>query len=561
MRQVCCILLSTLVISLALDHEGDEVVVRWDEAGGGEVKVYGSWMKTNKDTVFASFQGIPYASPPVLQNRFQRPEKVDYNSSRTVIEAQGYFKTICPQPGDNQTADMSEDCLYLNVYTASRGELQPVMVWIHGGSFAFGDGTWDTFGPQHFLDLDVVVVTMNYRLGALGFLSLGNDAVPGNMGLWDQHAALSWVQDYIVHFGGDPDQVTLFGESAGSWSLLYHLTSSSSRGLFQKIVGESGSPLSTSWGFITPQVAAENGNLFAEKVGCDVSDLECFQNLPVELLLDLNSYLDDPTDHPNLISGNPWNGVVDKDFTNVPFFADTPLNILTNGDFDKTVQVILGANQDECLGDTIVFLAFPELYEIMSSNWDHYGPITVLGKSGLGDITEEDIKLTNKIIEHYIGSLDNFDADHFFDLTDMKTDGTFWHGIDSTVNLLAGHGVQVYQYIFSYRGEHSFLDFYGVEPGTFGVAHADELFFLFDPLYHVDLEGMIDNDKDVRELLVSFWSNFAKYGDPTPPGSAVTWSPVSEDSRLYLNISGTEPSMQRAGYYEDRMQFWSSVVK
>ena len=287
----------------------------------------------------------------------------------------------------------------------------------------------------------------------------------------------------------------------------------------------------------------------------------CFQDLPLELLLSLNTFLDDPTDHPNIITGNPWNGVVDEGFTDDPFLADTPINILTNGDFDKNIQVILGANQDECLADTIVFLGYPELYNIMSSNWDHYGPITVLGKTGLGDITEEDKMIAREVVEYYIGSLDNFNADHFNEITNMKTDGTYWHGIETVINLLTVHGVQVHQYIFSYRGEHSFLDSHGVEPGTLGVAHADELFYLFDPLYHMDLGGMEDSDIKIRDLLVSLWVSFAKYGDPTPPGSALAWAPVSPDSRLYLNISGADPTMQRAEYYEDRMLFWSSVSK
>ena len=561
MQQVCCVLLvSILAITLAQEDEGPAVT--WQEEGGGQVHVQGSWMRTNKGKMFASFQGVPYASPPILQSRFLRPVKLEYDAPWTDIDARGFFKTICPQPGDHPGVVMSEDCLYLNIYTSGAMEdLKPVMVRLHGGAFAYGDGSWDTLGPQHFLDLDVVVVTLNYRLGALGFLSLGNDAVPGNMGLWDQNTALTWVHHHIVHFGGDPDQVTLCGESAGSRSILYHLLSKQSHGLFQRIIGESGSPISTSWGFIPAEIASHNGNLFAEKVGCDVNDLKCFQDLPLELLLSLNTFLDDPTDHPNIITGNPWNGVVDQGFTDDPFLADTPINILTNGDFDKNIQVILGANQDECLADTIVFLGYPELYNIMSSNWDHYGPITVLGKTGLGDITEEDKMIAREVLEYYIGSLDNFNADHFNEITNMKTDGTYWHGIETVINLLTVHGVQVHQYIFSYRGEHSFLDSHGVEPGTLGVAHADELFYLFDPLYHMDLGGMEDSDIKIRDLLVSLWVSFAKYGDPTPPGSALAWAPVSPDNRLYMNISGADPTMQRAEYYEDRMLFWSSVSK
>jgi len=545
----------------------DEPTVSWVHRADGFigkltcVHVQGSWMKTNANTTFASFQGIPYASPPVHQNRFLRPKQIEYNTDPTTVNAQDTFKTVCPQPGQVNNTFMSEDCLYLNVYTFQKEEaLRPVMIFIHGGAFHSGDGTWDSFGPQHFLDKDVIVVTLNYRLGALGFLSLGSSIMPGNMGLWDQRAALQWVQEHITYFGGDPEQVTVFGESAGSWSVMYQLLSSQSQGLFQKMIGESGSPLSTEWGFITPEEAVKNGELFAATVGCDVADLICFQNLPLNLLLSLNSYLDDQTDHPAFTTGNPWNGVVDQEFTNDPFFHDSPLNILKNGDFDKNIQIILGANQDEGLLDTVVLFFYPDLYDEMSSNWDHYGPLSVLGKTGLGDITDEDKEISRNILEFYTGSVENITLDNFQALTDMKTDATFWYGIEKTISLLAGHGVQVYQYIFSYRGQHSFLDSYGVPPGLFGVCHADELFYLFDPFGHLDLEDVPNSDENIRELLVTSWTNFAKFGDPTPPGSGISWTPITTDSNLYLNISGTDSILERSINYEDRMQFWSAVV-
>ena len=562
MDQVRWVLFSISVFLIAGSQEklfkNDDLMVSWQEEGGGNVHIMGSWMKTNKNTTFASFQGIPYAEPPVLQSRFLRPNKFQYNSSLTEIDARGTFQTVCPQPG--YFISMSEDCLYLNIYAAENIEvLKPVMVWIHGGAFFGGDGTWDSFGPQHFLDQDVVMVTLNYRLGALGFLSLGNSEVPGNMGLWDQHTALTWVHQHIIHFGGDPDQVTLFGESAGSWSLLYHLLSGKSKGLFQRIIGESGSPLSTSWGYIPTEVASRNGELFAEMVDCPLSDLACFQNLSLDTLLNHSTYLDDPTDYSEFKSGNPWNGVLDKDFTDDPFLPDTPLKILENGDFDQSVQLILGANQDEGLYETSVLYFNPDLYAEMSSNWSHYGPVWLLGRTGLGDITEEDKEVAGDILEYYTGSRDTITHDDFFAVTAMKTDAEFWPSIDTTVSILSGHGVQVHHYIFSYRGEHSILDYSGVEPGLYGVSHADELFYLFDPLLHIDLEDMIERDKSIRNLLVSCWASFAKYGDPTPPGSSFTWTPVTGDSRLYLNISGTEPGMERREDYENRIQFWSTL--
>ena len=114
------------------------------------------------------------------------------------------------------------------------------MVWIHGGAFESGSGTYGDYGPQYFMDLGVVVVTVNYRLGPFGFLTTATEELPGNLGLWDQAMALHWVQDNIQEFGGNPDAVTIFGQSAGAYAFTYHLFSPLTRGLFKRIIAQSG---------------------------------------------------------------------------------------------------------------------------------------------------------------------------------------------------------------------------------------------------------------------------------------------------------------------------------
>ena len=199
-------------------------------------------------------------------------------------------------------------------------------------------------------------------------------------------------------------------------------------------VGKNGSPLTISWGFILADMAVRNGQMFAEKVACGLDDLKCFQRLPVQLLLNLTDYLDDPTD--SISSGHAFNGVVDQTFTENPFLSDTPLNLLKNGDFNQDVEIILGGNQDEGLGDTINLYLHPELYQVLASDWDHYGPLILLDRTGLGDISEEDIETANKILEYYVGSVNNFNAENFQAITDMKTDSLFWFSIEETVSFL-----------------------------------------------------------------------------------------------------------------------------
>ena len=157
-----------------------------------------------------SFKGIPYAAAPVGDLRFRAPvEPPSWTGVRDALE----HGPSCP--AIPTTSSMDEDCLSLNVYTRNFGTPQAVLVWIHGGGFISGSGDSLVYGPEHLIEEDVVIVTINYRLGALGFLGTGDTNSPGNYGLKDMIMALRWIRENISNFGGEPNNVTIFGESAG----------------------------------------------------------------------------------------------------------------------------------------------------------------------------------------------------------------------------------------------------------------------------------------------------------------------------------------------------------
>src|SRR6266568_8308046 len=223
------------------------------------------------------FLGIPYAAPPVGALRWQPPRPpAPWHGTR----AASSYAPHCPQPsGSFGRASTSEDCLYLNVFApaGARGKHLPVMVWVHGGSLRTGES--DDYNPAGLVRDGVVVVTINYRLGALGFLA---DAAlasrpggpAGNYGLMDQQAALRWVQRNIGGFGGNPGEVTLFGESAGGLSTLAQLISPGARGLFQRAIVESGTYELTEQSLATAESA---GDAFAAKVGCTSDTAACLR--------------------------------------------------------------------------------------------------------------------------------------------------------------------------------------------------------------------------------------------------------------------------------------------
>ncbi|XP_010836221.1 PREDICTED: acetylcholinesterase isoform X4 [Bison bison bison] len=292
----------------------------------------------------SAFLGIPFAEPPVGPRRFLPPEPK--RPWPGVLNATA-FQSVCYQYVDtlypgfegtemwNPNRELSEDCLYLNVWTPypRPSSPTPVLVWIYGGGFYSGASSLDVYDGRFLTQAEgTVLVSMNYRVGAFGFLALpGSREAPGNVGLLDQRLALQWVQENVAAFGGDPTSVTLFGESAGAASVGMHLLSPPSRGLFHRAVLQSGAP-NGPWATVGVGEARQRATLLARLVGCppggaggnDTELVACLRARPAQDLVD-HEWRVLPQESVFRFSFVP---VVDGDF-----LSDTPEALINAGDF------------------------------------------------------------------------------------------------------------------------------------------------------------------------------------------------------------------------------------
>jgi para-nitrobenzyl esterase len=243
------------------------------------------------------FKGIPYAKPPIGELRWCAPQASEsWAGTKSCAE----FSAVCAQESFPEVIDMklmdvpgpqSEDCLYLNVWShPSESEKRPVMFWIHGGGLGFGAASQPIYDGQHLARKGVVVVTINYRMGALGFLHLDTvteGAIPatGNEGFLDQIAALEWVRDNIAGFGGDPDNVTIFGESSGGWSVTVLMAMPKAKGLFHKAIAQSGVANAA----LPLEHAADLGKEFLSDVATDPTDADSLRAIPADKVLSAGS--------------------------------------------------------------------------------------------------------------------------------------------------------------------------------------------------------------------------------------------------------------------------------
>lgn len=238
-------------------------------------RILGRYMTSESGKTIRAFMGIPFAEPPVGDLRFRAPVKpAIWTGIRLALQP----PPVCLHKDPFRRATVTagqEDCLYLNVYAPKidleKNKKLAVMVYIHGGGWEAGYGGYANAAPEYFLEHDIILVTGNYRLGVLGFLSLENEEIPGNFGLKDQTMMLAWVRMNIDKFGGDSNRITIFGNSAGGASVNYHSIAPMSKGLFQQAILQSGSLMNIWSDPARPGLAKMRAIRLTSLVGCKIS--------------------------------------------------------------------------------------------------------------------------------------------------------------------------------------------------------------------------------------------------------------------------------------------------
>ena len=280
----------------------------------------GDWQ--GKGLVY-SFLKIPYGKPPTGNMRFRKPEP--YGAWSSTLNAKS-FGPMCVQPYPSGAME-SEDCLHLNIFIPrgiTPATPRSVMVWIHGGAY-LGESAVVYDGSDFVLSGDVILVIINYRLGALGFLATDDGSIPGNYGLWDQHLALQWVHDNIADYGGDPDSVTIFGESAGGGSVSFQSLYPGNEGLFQRAISQSGVATSIFLRRTAPSdsTKAQVKDYF-KSMNCPSENvtqvLECLRQLPSSAYQSMYS-LSGPTIDMDFVHGNAEDVLKNKSSAAYKFFT------------------------------------------------------------------------------------------------------------------------------------------------------------------------------------------------------------------------------------------------
>ncbi|MFA6450134.1 MAG: carboxylesterase/lipase family protein [bacterium] len=483
------------------------------------------------------YRGIPYAAPPVGELRFAQPK--EHEPWTAPLDATKWGAK-CPQSGmpmmsSNEPAN--ESCLYLNIWQPITGEApKPVMVFIHGGGFTLGSGA-ELFSSEKLAALgDVIAVTVNYRLGALGFIShpalRDAEGHTGNYGLLDQLAAIKWVKRNAASFGGDPDNIMIFGESAGGMSVGLQLASPLGKGQFNKASIQSGPALMVN---MTQEAAEQVGIKAAEKLGC--ADLktaaECLRKIPADTFvksLPMALFFFANPGEENYYTGPVVDGY---------FLPDNPYLLFKNGKFNTDVKVILGTNSDEA---TL---------------------LTTSRKTA----TKEELAATinnDKILLREAFGINPYDRDFLaaYPVTAYKTPGDAYNDIICDVaftcptrilaNLIVKWQPDVYLYYFSKAP--------ATQPpfGKFGAYHSAELAFIFRKFSILGMSFETKENLAVSDKMIALWSSFARTGTPAAPDTP-EWPKYETATEPYLHID-VKPVVEKQ-YRSERCKVLEENIK
>ncbi|XP_055528035.1 glutactin-like [Wyeomyia smithii] len=500
--------------------------------GLGTVRGSTDWTARTNQSI-SSFYNIPYAEPPTGARRFKAPVKVAAWTTERDVTQPG---RECPQPVEGLNQD-NEDCLTLSVFTKNTEGNYPVMVYIHGGSFYTGSAA--KHPPNYLLERDVLLVAIQYRLGALGFLSTLSNTILGNAAMLDVIMALQWVHDHIADFGGNPQNVTVFGQSAGAAAVSALLYSPLvPQNLFNKVIVQSGGSIST---WAVDSNPKENAQDIAKHAGCmEELSLEgteqCLMMVPTKqlvnaLLIHRANIFAAGKEHISgfgMVVGGPSN-----------FLTKKPFESVRQGETRKDVRMMAGVTKQDgsfLLGEVYDYLLASQL--VNDSKFLQYDLVDTLNR--LLGLEEETGALTAFEIDALFGSEDlqsaNFSvmAKGLIDISGaIIVKGPVLRDVQANVKY---SDMETYLYTFDYDGEHTKFG-YGVNishyPYEGGIYHSDENIYLFP--HPAEMTELNAADTRMSETMVDLWTSFAIDGVPQS-ANVQEWPSVDSLFGPYLHI-------------------------
>ncbi|XP_013418777.2 uncharacterized protein LOC106179609 isoform X1 [Lingula anatina] len=479
-----------------------------------------------------SYLGIPYAEPPLGDLRFKRPvPKAAWSSPLNATE----YGPICLQM--NARFPSSEDCLTLNVHVPQNNNTAPkaVMVWVHGGGFVLGSGR--EVDPIGLALADVITVSINYRLGMFGFLTIGDD-VKGNFGLWDQHLAFRWIKENIDAFGGDPNRITIFGESAGGMSVSFHAMSPMSNGLFHRVISQSGVGSQQ----LTLQKSTKNVVSLSENSKCNTTDsvslLVCLKGKSGQDLLAISNMLIEllmwvPNMDNELITGN-----VESSANLLPDQYGNLDYLMGSNSLDGNALIRVPAEAENGFTEQ----AFRQrVDQMLTGRLDKDIVQTALIQEYTADVFYPDNKTRVKQFVEMGGDLTLTIPTHMNALKHDETNGTGF----------------TFVYFLSINTCHKLLP---TVSWLDGAGHADDLIYI-NGLVSVLCNGSATPaDFALQNAMITYWTNFAKSGNPNLPASVLTqWPKYDHVQREYLDLN--ENITAKSNLKARRVAFMTDVLQ
>lgn len=511
-------------------------------------KVKGIALKSEGGKDYHAFFSIPYGKSTSGLLRFKPPKRVDawdgiFDATKTDPIACSQFDSF------TSTIMGTEDCLVINVYVPQHKTQTalPVLVFIHGGGFSFGSSSSHFYGPEKFMDHGVILVTFNYRLGIFGFFNTQDSVSPGNYGMLDQVLALRWVNENIASFGGDPEYVTIFGESAGGASVVYHMISPLSQGLFSNAIAQSGSALNP-WAL--QRKPLEWAQRLADTVHCPTTYtagmLDCFLRTSSRDLIEGGLQLSEVSGFP-IYAGPSVEGPGGEGF-----LTEDPAALIKSRKVNK-VPFFAGIMKDE---GYIFYQRFQSRFKnegqkFLDEDFTDY-------LSAILKVEPEMKNVTSAIMNEYFADKNINNTKVFKNqLRKMLSESLFGAGVSRTLDMFAEADVPTLGYLYTYQSERSLL-LPDKKPEY--VTHADELPIQFHMLFP-QLSQPSVNDTKFSAILNSLWANIAAGAAPMIKNGdkEVYWDLYDTKDRIYLNLNLDDPRLEK-GKLCVKEDFWMDTI-